>query len=76
MTATAVAGRWAIAVPSRYLELLRERESFALVMLAHYGVLLQYLKHRWCFDEWCVHLWPKLCGRSWTISGDHWFTGR
>ncbi|KAJ5621951.1 hypothetical protein N7528_005183, partial [Penicillium herquei] len=68
MTASAVAGRWAIALPSRYLELLREREPFSLVMLAHYGVLLQYLKHRWCFDGWCV----RVAKAVWAILDDQW----
>ncbi|KAJ5273860.1 hypothetical protein N7478_008985 [Penicillium angulare] len=68
VTATVVAGRWAIGLPPRYLELLRERESFALVMLAHYGVLLQYLKHRWCFDEWCV----RVAKAVWAILDDQW----
>jgi hypothetical protein len=48
--------------------LLRQREPLALVMLAHYGVLLQYLKHRWCFDEWCV----RVSKAVWTILDDQW----
>ncbi|KAJ5815111.1 hypothetical protein N7474_006888 [Penicillium riverlandense] len=56
VTTSTIAGRWATILPQRFLELLREREPFALVMLAHYGVLLQYLKPRWCFDEWCVRV--------------------
>lgn len=67
-TTSVIAGRWAIKLPSRYLELLREREPFALVMLAHYGVLLQHLKHRWCFDEWCV----RVAKAVWTILDDQW----
>lgn len=68
MTASSVAGRWAFGLPPRFLELLREREPFALVMLAHYGVLLQYLKHRWCFDEWCV----RVAKAVWAILDDQW----
>lgn len=63
-----IAGRWAIKLPSRFLELLREREPLALVMLAHYGVLLQHLKHRWCFDEWCV----RVAKAVWAILDDQW----
>lgn len=67
-TTTTIAGRWAIRLPERFLELLREREPFALVMLAHYGVLLQYLKHRWCFDEWSV----RVARAVWAILDDQW----
>ncbi|KAJ5096326.1 hypothetical protein NUU61_005682 [Penicillium alfredii] len=68
MTASTVAGRWAIRLPQRFLELLRQREPLALVMLAHYGVLLRYLKHRWCFDEWCV----RVAKAVWAILDRRW----
>lgn len=68
MTSSSVAGRWAIKLPPRFLELLRDREPLALVMLVHYGVLLQYLKHRWCFDEWCV----RVAKAVWAILDDQW----
>lgn len=68
MTASSVAGRWAIQLPSRFLDLLRERQPLALVMLPHYSVLLWYLKHRWCFDEWCV----RLAQAVWAILDDQW----
>lgn len=68
MTSSAVVGRWAIRLPPRFLELLRDRESLALVMLVHYGVLLQYLKHRWCFDEWGV----RVAKAVWAILDDQW----
>ncbi|KAF7714731.1 Sterol uptake control protein 2 [Penicillium ucsense] len=56
MTSNVVAGRWAIKLPSRFMELLREREPMALVLLAHFALLLHYLKHRWCFEDWCGRL--------------------
>ncbi|GLI81206.1 hypothetical protein PoHVEF18_009579 [Penicillium ochrochloron] len=68
MTASVIAGRWAIKLPPRFLELLREREPMALVMLAHFGVLLQFLKHRWCFDEWCV----RVAKAVWMLLDDQW----
>lgn len=67
-TTSVIAGRWAIKLPSRFLKLLREREPFALVMLAHYGVLLQHLRHRWCFDEWCM----RVARAVWAILDDQW----
>lgn len=63
-----IAGRWAIKLPSRFLDLLRDREPLALVMLAYYGALLHYLKHRWCFDEWCV----RIAKAVWAILDDQW----
>ena len=68
MTASAVAGKWAIRLPPRFLELLREREPLALVMIAYYGVLLQHLKHKWCFGEWCV----RVAKAIWAILDDQW----
>ena len=67
-TSTVIAGRWAIKLPPRFLDLLREREPLALVMLAYYGLLLQHLKHRWCFDEWCV----RVAKAVWAILDDQW----
>ncbi|QQK43783.1 Aflatoxin biosynthesis regulatory protein [Penicillium digitatum] len=68
MRANTIAGRWAIRLHPRFMELLRERDPLALVMLAHYVVLLQYLKHRWCFDEWCV----RVSKAVWAILDDQW----
>jgi hypothetical protein len=68
LRANTIAGRWAIKLPSRFMELLREREPLALVMLAHYGVLLRCLQHRWCFDEWCV----RVAKAVWAILDDQW----
>ncbi|KAJ5969920.1 hypothetical protein N7501_006168 [Penicillium viridicatum] len=68
MRANTIAGRWAIRLNPRFMELLRERDPLALVMLAHYGVLLKYLKHRWCFDEWCV----RVSKAVWAILDHQW----
>lgn len=68
MTASVIAGRWAIRLPARFMELLREREPMALVMLAHYGVLLQAMRHRWCFGEWCL----RVAKAVWAILDEEW----
>lgn len=68
MRANTIAGRFAIKLPNRFMELLREREPLALVMLAHYGVLLRFLQHSWCFDEWCV----RVAKAVWAILDDQW----
>ncbi|KAJ5757113.1 uncharacterized protein N7511_007295 [Penicillium nucicola] len=68
MRASTIAGRWAIRLPGRFMECLRERDPLALVMLAHYGVLLTFLEHRWCFDEWCV----RIARAVWAILDPQW----
>ncbi|CAG7917328.1 unnamed protein product [Penicillium olsonii] len=68
MRANTIAGRWAIKLPARFMELLREREPLALVMLAHYGVLLRCLQHSWCFDEWCT----RVANVVWAILDAQW----
>jgi hypothetical protein len=65
---TTIAGRFAIRLKPRFMELLRERDPLALVMLAHYGVLLHYLEHRWCFGDWCV----RVSKAVWAILDDRW----
>lgn len=68
MRANTIAGRWAIRLAPRFMVLLREQEPLALIMLAHYGVLLRYLQHRWCFDEWSVRASKVV----WAILDDQW----
>ncbi|CAG8309159.1 unnamed protein product [Penicillium salamii] len=68
MRANTIAGRWAIKLPARFMELLREREPLALVMLSYYGVLLKCLEHKWCFDEWSI----RVAKVVWAILDDQW----
>ena len=68
MTTSSIAGRWAIRQPPRFLELLRERDPLALIMLVHYGVLLQYLKHLWCFANWG----ERVAKAVWVVLDDQW----
>lgn len=68
VTTSTVAIRWAIKLPQRFLEIVRGREPLSLVILSYYCVLLQYLKHRWCFEDWCVQLVQAV----WAILDDHW----
>ncbi|EPS30942.1 hypothetical protein PDE_05896 [Penicillium oxalicum 114-2] len=68
MTSNVMVGRWAVKLPSRFLELMREREPMALVLLAHFGVLLQYSKHRWCFEDWC----GRLAKAVWALLDEGW----
>ncbi|KAJ5558050.1 hypothetical protein N7535_009540 [Penicillium sp. DV-2018c] len=68
MRANTIAGRWAIRLPVRYMELLRARDPPAVAMLAYYAVLLQYLEHRWCFEELCV----RVSKAVWAILDERW----
>ncbi|KAI2792231.1 hypothetical protein POX_b02268 [Penicillium oxalicum] len=45
-------GGWAIRTPRDYLDELRNREPFALVILAHFCVLLNNVRQNWCIGPW------------------------
>lgn len=47
-----VACRWAIRLPPRSVDLLRQRSPLALVVLAYFCALLHSLRQDWCLDEW------------------------
>lgn len=43
---------WAFQVPVRFSELVRERQPFALALLAHYAVVLHHLRESWWMGHW------------------------
>ncbi|KMW68917.1 hypothetical protein BDDG_13128 [Blastomyces dermatitidis ATCC 18188] len=47
---------WATEVPPLYLELMRAYKPMALVVLAHYCVILHHLRGIWWVDGWSVPL--------------------
>lgn len=47
---------WAFRTPIRYQDLLRERESFALVLLAHYAVILHHMRDTWWVGDWGLRI--------------------
>ncbi|KAL2868760.1 uncharacterized protein BJX67DRAFT_36539 [Aspergillus lucknowensis] len=51
-----IAFQWIFQVPSRYMELYRQREPFALVVLAHYVVIIHLLRRHWWMGEWSARL--------------------
>jgi hypothetical protein len=51
-----VAFQWIFQVPSEYMELYRQREPFALVILAHYAVIIHFLRRHWWMGEWGLRL--------------------
>ena len=59
--ATAVAFRWIAEVPDRFLGLLEEREPFALVIFAHYAVVMHSLRDEWWVNEWGSRILRTIC---------------
>ncbi|KAL4929210.1 uncharacterized protein BDV17DRAFT_262095 [Aspergillus undulatus] len=51
-----VAFQWIFQVPAKYMDLFRERGPFALVVLAHYAVILHFLRRHWWMGEWGLRL--------------------
>lgn len=47
---------WAFRIPGRYQDLLREREPFSLVVLAHYAVILHHLRDSWWMGDWGMRI--------------------
>ena len=44
--------RWICKVPARFIDMLEERRPFALVILAHYTVIMYNLREQWWMGEW------------------------
>lgn len=49
---TVIAIRWIWFIPTRFIELVRIREPFALVILAHFAVIMHSLRRHWWMGEW------------------------
>jgi hypothetical protein len=47
---------WPFRVPVRYQDLVRERKPFALVLLAHYAVILHHLRDSWWMGDWGIRI--------------------
>ncbi|CAP99523.1 hypothetical protein E8E15_007828 [Penicillium rubens] len=43
---------WSFRIPAEFLELLEARRPFALVVLAHYAVILHHLRDSWWMGDW------------------------
>ncbi|KAF7589976.1 hypothetical protein BBP40_003467 [Aspergillus hancockii] len=51
-----VAFEWIFQIPPRFIDLLRERQPFALIVLAHYAVIMHSLRGHWWVGEWAARL--------------------
>ncbi|KAI4148826.1 MAG: hypothetical protein LQ341_001479 [Variospora aurantia] len=47
---------WPVEVPDKFIELLHARRPEALVILAHYCVVLHHLDKYWWLEGWAVHV--------------------
>ncbi|KAL8689431.1 MAG: hypothetical protein Q9218_004904 [Villophora microphyllina] len=47
---------WPVEVPNKFIELLRARAPHALIILAHYCVVLHHLNDYWWMNGWGAHL--------------------
>ncbi|KAB8229445.1 uncharacterized protein BDW43DRAFT_303180 [Aspergillus alliaceus] len=43
---------WVFHVPDRFFELVQKRDAFALIILAHFCVLLHDLRNHWWMSSW------------------------
>jgi hypothetical protein len=60
---------WPVAVPQRFLTLLAERKTEAMVILAYYAVLLHGIDDKWFMTGWAKYLVStieKSIGDDWT----------
>ena len=53
---TVIAIRWIFRIPSRFIELVRERQPFALVILAHFAVIMHSLRGHWWMGDWGMNV--------------------
>ncbi|KAE8381106.1 hypothetical protein BDV26DRAFT_106593 [Aspergillus bertholletiae] len=51
-----VAFQWILQIPARFIDLLRERQPFALIVLGHFAVILHSLREHWWMGEWGARL--------------------
>ncbi|KAB8212504.1 specific transcription factor domain protein [Aspergillus parasiticus SU-1] len=51
-----VAFQWIFQIPPRFVDLLRERQPFALIVLGHFAVILHSLREHWWMGEWGARL--------------------
>lgn len=60
--------RWPFNLTNKYVDLLRERDSMALVILAHYCLILHHCRHQWWMEDWSLHLARSI----WGLLDEYW----
>ena len=52
---------WIHRIPLEYLDLLQDRKPLALIILAHYCVVMYHLRKRWWMGDWGVWVLREIC---------------
>jgi hypothetical protein len=47
---------WPVSIPQRYLDMLRDRQPEAMIILAYYAVLLRRVDNQWFMHGWARYL--------------------
>ncbi|KAL1982967.1 hypothetical protein VTN96DRAFT_654 [Rasamsonia emersonii] len=63
-----IAARWAIKVAGRYFDCLQARSPLALVILAHYCLILHRLREFWWAEGWSTRVLRAI----WVLVDDRW----
>lgn len=69
--AAIVAFLWICRIPPRFMSLVEERQPFALVILAHFTVILHSLRRQWWMGEWSTRILDEIgqnLGSEWRQS--------
>ncbi|KAJ5721405.1 uncharacterized protein N7483_009339 [Penicillium malachiteum] len=51
---------WCFRIPDRFSVLVAARKPFALVILAHYAVVLHHLRDSWWMGDWGIRIFNKI----------------
>lgn len=60
--------RWPFELTDKYLDLLRGHDPMALVILAHYCLILHHSRHQWWMEGWSLHLARSI----WNLLDGYW----
>jgi hypothetical protein len=61
--------RWSIPLPERFIQLLKDKEPLALVILAHYCIIVHFSQKWWCMRGWSEMAFEAVVRRV----GDGWW---
>lgn len=59
---------WILRISSEYLDLLQDRKPLALIILAHFCVVMYHLRERWWMGDWGIRVLREICD----LLGHHW----
>lgn len=60
--------RWPFELTDKYVDLLRRHDPMALVVLAHYCLILHHSRHQWWVEGWSLHLARSI----WNLLDEYW----